>query len=166
MPTPSWSFPYKELYQHVNTKKEPKFEYPLSNFGSFSYFQTFFSLGVKQGLQKLPKCDINDLRHSFHCNILISRKCPRKTLFKAQCDGPWLRCYKFSLNTGWELSNPPPISLKNVADKGCSDTAYIIKLFSSLVYKAWKILKRFHFPWISRLYCMYSSEGKTCVTIS
>ena len=61
------------------------FEYSLSNFGSFSYFQTFFSLGVEQGLQKLPKFDINDLRLLFHCNILIPRKCPRKTLFKAQC---------------------------------------------------------------------------------
>ena len=56
----------------------------MSNFGSFSYFQTFLSLGVEQGLQKLPKFDINDLRLSFHCNILIPRKCPRKTLFKAQ----------------------------------------------------------------------------------
>ena len=57
----------------------------MSNFFSFSYFQTFFSLGVEQGLQKLPKFDINDLRLLFHCNILIPKKCPRKTLFKAQC---------------------------------------------------------------------------------
>ena len=28
----------------------PKFEYPLSNFDSFSYFQTSLSLGVEQGL--------------------------------------------------------------------------------------------------------------------
>ena len=27
---------------------------------------------------------INDLRLLFHCNILIPRKCPHKTLFKAQ----------------------------------------------------------------------------------
>ena len=60
----------------------------MSNFGSFSYFQTFLSLGVEQGLQKLPKFDINDLILLFHCNILIHRKCPRKTLFKAQCWGP------------------------------------------------------------------------------
>ena len=46
-----------------------------------------FSLGVEQGLQKLPKFDKNDLRLLFHCNILIPRKCPRKTLFKGQCPG-------------------------------------------------------------------------------
>ena len=57
----------------------------MSNFGSFSYFQTSLSLGVEQGLQKLQKFDINDLRLLFHCNILIPRKCPRKTPFKAQC---------------------------------------------------------------------------------
>ena len=71
--------------QIVNSKKEAIFEYPLSNFGSFSYFQTSLSLGVEQGLQKLQKFDINDLRLLFHCNILIPRKCPRKTPFKAQC---------------------------------------------------------------------------------
>ena len=60
----------------------------MSNFGSLSYFQTSLLLGVQQGLQKLPKFDINDLRLSFHCNILIPRKCLRKTLFKAQCHPP------------------------------------------------------------------------------
>ena len=69
----------------VNSKRESKFEYILSNFGSFIYFQTFLSLGVKQGLQKLPKFDINDLRLLFHCYILIPRKCPHKTPFKTQC---------------------------------------------------------------------------------
>ena len=66
----------------------------MSNFGSFSYFQTFRLFGVQQGL---PKFDINDLRLLFHCNILIPRKCPRKTPFKTQCwgvtsssDGPTL----------------------------------------------------------------------------
>ena len=59
----------------------------MSNFGSFSYFQIYLSLGVKQGLQKLQKIDINDLRLLFHCNILIPKKCPRKTPFKAQCGG-------------------------------------------------------------------------------
>ena len=49
----------------------------LSNFGSFSYFQTFFSLGVEQGLQKLPKFDINNLKLLFHGNILIPWKCLR-----------------------------------------------------------------------------------------
>ena len=69
----------------------------MSNFGSFCYFQTFLSLRVKLGLQKLLKFDINDLRLLFHCNILIPRKCPRKTPFKTQCwgvtsssDGPTL----------------------------------------------------------------------------
>ena len=57
----------------------------MSNFGSFSYFQTSLSLGVEQGLQKLPKFDINDLRLLFHCYILIPRKCPRKIPFKTQC---------------------------------------------------------------------------------
>ena len=60
----------------------------MSNFDSFSYFQTSLSLGVKQGLQKLPKYDINDLRHLFHWYILIARKCPRKTPFKTQCPPP------------------------------------------------------------------------------
>ena len=60
----------------------------MSNFGSFSYFQTSLSLGVKQGLQKLPIFDINDLRLLFHCNILIPRKCPCKTPFKTQCPLP------------------------------------------------------------------------------
>ena len=88
MPTPSWSLPYNQFYKHVNSKKEARFEYPLSNFGCFSYFQTFLSLGVKQGLQKLPKFDINDLWLLLHCNILIPRKCPCKTLFKAQGPPP------------------------------------------------------------------------------
>ena len=60
----------------------------MSNFGSFRYFQTSLSLGVEQGLQKLPKFDINDLKLLFHCYILISRKCPRKTPFKTQCPPP------------------------------------------------------------------------------
>ena len=84
MSTQSWSVPYKQLYQRVNPKKEAKFEYPLSNFDSFSYFQTSLSLGIEQRLQKLPKCDINELRLLFPCYILIPRKCPCKTLFKAQ----------------------------------------------------------------------------------
>ena len=57
----------------------------MSNFGSFSYFQTSLSLGVEQGLQKLQKFNINDLILLFHCNILIPWKCPRKTPFKTQC---------------------------------------------------------------------------------
>ena len=59
----------------------------MSNFDNFSYFQTFLSLGVKQGLQKLPKFDINNIRLLFHCYILIPRKCPRKTPFKTQWKG-------------------------------------------------------------------------------
>ena len=53
----------------------------MSNFGSFSYFQTSLSLGVGQVLQKLS----NDLKLLFHCYILIPGKCPRKTPFKTQC---------------------------------------------------------------------------------
>jgi hypothetical protein len=49
----------------VNSKKEAKFEYHLSNIGSFGYFQTTLSFGVEQGLQKLPKFDINDLKLYF-----------------------------------------------------------------------------------------------------
>ena len=60
----------------------------MSNFGSFSYFQTSLSLGVEQGLQKLPKFDINDLKFLFHCCILIPRKCPHKIPFNSQCLPP------------------------------------------------------------------------------
>ena len=65
----------------------------MSILGRFSYFQTFFTLGVEQGLQKLPKFDINNFKLLFH---LIPRKCLRKTPFKTQCPpplveiwGPW-----------------------------------------------------------------------------
>ena len=52
---------------------------------SFRYFKTSLSLGVEQGLQKLPEFDINDLKFLFHCYILIASKCQRKTPFKIQC---------------------------------------------------------------------------------
>ena len=68
-------------------KIEAKFEYPLSDFGSFSYFQTSLSLRVEQNLQKLQKIDINDLKLLFQCYILIPRKCPRKTPLKTQWGG-------------------------------------------------------------------------------
>ena len=42
-------------------------------------------LSIEQGLQKLQKFDINDLRLLFHCNILVPKKYPRKTQFKTQC---------------------------------------------------------------------------------
>ena len=61
----------------------------MSNFGSLRYFQTSLSLGVEQGLQKLPKFDINDLKLLFNCYILIPRKRLRKTPFKTQCPPPW-----------------------------------------------------------------------------
>ena len=64
------------------------FEYTLSNFGSFSQFQTFLSLGVEQGLHKLPEFDLNDLRLSFHYYILIPRKCLRKTPFQHTVPSP------------------------------------------------------------------------------
>ena len=44
--------PIQTILLTCNSKKEAKFEYPLSNLGSFSYFQTSFSLGVGQVLQK------------------------------------------------------------------------------------------------------------------
>ena len=56
----------------------------MSNFDSFSYFQTSLSLGVKQGLQKVPKFNINDLRLLFQRYILIPRKYPHKTPFITQ----------------------------------------------------------------------------------
>ena len=68
----------------------------MSNFSSFSYFQTALSLGVGQVLQKLPKFDINDLKLLFHCYILIPRKCPRKTQFKTQCPPPIFRQFGVS----------------------------------------------------------------------
>ena len=57
----------------------------MSNFGSF---QTSLSLGVEQGLQKLPKFDINDLKLLIHCYILIPKKYPRKTPFKTHWPPP------------------------------------------------------------------------------
>ena len=61
----------------------------MSNFAGFGYFQTFISLGVKQGLWKLPKFDINDFKLLIHCYILIPKKCPRKTPLKTQCGGTY-----------------------------------------------------------------------------
>ena len=69
----------------------------MSNFGTFSYFETSLSLGVEQGLQKPPKFDINDLRLLFHCNILIPRGCPRKTPFKTQWGGADYAQHKLKL---------------------------------------------------------------------
>ena len=60
----------------------------MSNYDGFSYLQTFLSIGIEQGLQKLPKFDINDLRFLFHCNILIPRKCLLKPYSK--CPPPFL----------------------------------------------------------------------------
>ena len=80
--TPSQSVSHKWFHQCVNHKQKLSLRHPLPTFGSFSYFQTSLSLGVEQGLQKLPKFDINDLRLLFHCFILIPRKCPRKIPFQ------------------------------------------------------------------------------------
>ena len=92
---PKLIFPIQPILLTCKLKKKAKFEYTLSNFGSFSYFQTSSSLGVEQGPQKLQKFDINDLRLLFHCNILIPRKCPRKTPFKAQCPPPPLKLFMY-----------------------------------------------------------------------
>ena len=48
------------------------------------------SIDVEQELQKLPRFDIKDLKLLFHCNILIPKKCPCKTPFKAQFPLPTL----------------------------------------------------------------------------
>ena len=72
----------------------------MSNFGSFSYFQTSLSLGVGQVLQKLPKFDINDLKLLFHCFILIPRKCPHKIPFKTQKSRKICQHHKFLNCTG------------------------------------------------------------------
>ena len=74
----------------------------MSNFGSFSYFQTSLSLRVGQVLQKLPKFDINDLKLLFHCYILIPRKCPRKTPFKTQC--PPLEFFDIPTVLKWHMA--------------------------------------------------------------
>ena len=102
-----------------NSKNEARFEYPLPNFGSFSYFQTFFSLGVQQGLQKLPKFDINDLRHLFHCNILIPRNVRVKPYSKHSGGGP-LGGYR----VGWcQVSDPPrhPVTSKKLCGENAVD---------------------------------------------
>ena len=84
----------------------------MSNFGSFIYFQTFLSLGVEQGLKKLPEFDIDDPRLLFHCNTLIPRKCPRKTLFKAQCSSApkfwqeWIGAKTFPSKKPWIHTYP------------------------------------------------------------
>ena len=90
----------------------------MSTFGSFSYFQTFLSLGVKQGLQKLPKFDINDRRLSFHCYILIPRKCPRKTPFKTQCGGGALVCLLYIIH--YSLCSSTPTSPSGGQQAGSS----------------------------------------------
>ena len=44
--------------------------------------------GVGKGIKKLLKFARNELRFWFHWGILIPRKCPHKTPFKAQCPPP------------------------------------------------------------------------------
>ena len=44
------------------------------------------SLGLARVLKKLLKFD-RKVRFQFHCDILIPRKCLRKTLFNSQCPG-------------------------------------------------------------------------------
>ena len=84
----------------------------MSNFDSFSYFQTSLSLGVKQVLQKLPKIDINDLKLLFHCYILIPKQCNvrvkpnSKHSAPAACDSRvWLACCRWfwMMTTSWHV---------------------------------------------------------------
>ena len=85
LPTPSQSVSHKQFLQCVNHKKKLTLRHPSPTFGSFSFSQASIWLRVNKVLQKLQEFDINDLRLLFHCNILIPRKCSRKTPFKAQC---------------------------------------------------------------------------------
>ena len=111
----------------------------MSNFGSFSYFQTSLSLRVGKVLQKLPKFDINDPKLLFHCYILIRRKCPRKTPFKAQCGGPariwrehlWTVPYQYSIRGRHNISSEFQI---DVASRNgfCSELLFLLFLSSSL----------------------------------
>ena len=55
--------------------------HPLSNFGTFNYFQLSILLGVDKGLQELKKSDKNQLRLLLHFCSLIPRKWPHKTPF-------------------------------------------------------------------------------------
>ena len=71
--------------------------FPLSNFDSFSYFQTFLSLGVEQGLQKPAKFDINDLRLLFHCYILIPRNVRVKPHSKHSVGGGGVKNWQNSI---------------------------------------------------------------------
>ena len=64
-------------------------------------------LNLSIGHQKLPKFDINYLKLLFHCNILIPRKCPRKTPFKAQCP-PQLTLTQTGLDYAHHITCPPP----------------------------------------------------------
>ena len=113
----------------------------MSNFFILSYFQTFLLLGVEQGLQKLPKYDIYDLRLLFHCYILIPRKCPCKTPFKTQCPPPPL--YNSDVIYGWpqRLCRPPnaqniylPILYVHL-DRGTTTrwVRYLLKIYPLLI---------------------------------
>ena len=81
-PTPSQSVSHKQFHQCLNYKKKLSLWHPLPTFCRFSFFQASLWLGVDKVLQKLPKSYKSEVRHLFHCYILIPRKCPRKTLFQ------------------------------------------------------------------------------------
>ena len=48
----------------------------------------FDSGTIRYILQKQTKAYKSELRHLFHCRILIPSKCPRKTLFQHTVNGP------------------------------------------------------------------------------
>ena len=125
----------------------------MSNFGSFSYFQTPLSLRVEQGLQKLPKFDINDIRLLFHCYILILRKCPRKIPFKTQCPTPPSSAYVIYEWSHRTPKDPVNLSLlRRLSEKPDNKPSKVRKLcidvtftftFIKMLYKKFIIL--FHF---------------------
>ena len=90
--TPSQSVSHKRFHQCVNHKKKLSFRHLLPTFGSFSFFQASFWLGVNKVLQKLTKSYKSELRLLFQCCILIPTKCLHKTPFQHTVPRPPFSC--------------------------------------------------------------------------
>ena len=82
LPTPSQPVSHKWFHQSVNHKKKLSLRHPLPTFGRFSFYQASIWFRVDKVRQKVTKSYKSELRHLFHHYILISRKCPFKTLFQ------------------------------------------------------------------------------------
>ena len=108
----------------------------MSNFDSFSYFQTSLSLGVEQGLQKLPKFDINDLRLLFHCYILIPRKCPHKNPLKTQCPPGFINLptVLFLLRLHLHLTNPIFLAQGSLVLPSCMPLLFFVLFLFSFFF--------------------------------